>query len=350
MPKAVANGVRLHYVQVNDGRADDREHLVMVHGLAANLAFWYFRYAHEFAKRFRVTLVDLRGHGGSDMPPEGYAPANVARDVGELLAILGIERAHFVAHSFGGVVTLHHACRNPDAVQSLVLADSHIPGLRNEATPWIWLHGQVIRPVLERHGIDLDTNDPHFGHRLLGQIARLRLEGEGIPEDLMRIIGPVMARLSRRTAAQWLELIETTSVERDVLGAAPLPAADLAALGFPVLAIYGDASHARRTGDKLCEIWPDGDFRLIRHAGHFFPLSRSDEVIAECNGFWDRLGDGRKRTLRPHDTRGYFRSNRVYAIDGAWYCAVREGGPLGPFDTRDEASDRLAHAMSAGGA
>lgn len=349
MPNAVANGVRLHYVQVGGRDGDDREHLVMLHGLAANLAFWYFHYAHEFANRFRVTLIDLRGHGGSGMPPDGYAPANIAQDVHELLASLGIERAHFLAHSFGGVVALHHACRHPGTVRSLVLADCHIPGLRGPASPWIWVHGQVISPVLERHGIDLDIHDPQFGYHLLGQIARWRLESDAIPEDLMRFIGPVMARLSRRTAAQWLELIETTSAERDILGAGPLSAASLQTMDFPRLAIYGDASHARGTGEKLCEIWPNGEFCLIRQAGHFFPLSRRDEVVTECSRFWNELGDAGNKGRRPHDQRNYFHTHRVFAIDGAWYCAVREGGPLGPFESRDEASDQLANAIASGG-
>ena len=48
----------------------------MVHGLATNLAFWYFRYAGVFAKTFRVTLFDsawarpLGDAGSAAMPPE----------------------------------------------------------------------------------------------------------------------------------------------------------------------------------------------------------------------------------------------------------------------------------------
>lgn len=62
MPTATINGVRLNYVQVDDGGDGAREDLVMVHGLATSLAFWYFRYAPEFSRRFRVTMLDLRGH------------------------------------------------------------------------------------------------------------------------------------------------------------------------------------------------------------------------------------------------------------------------------------------------
>ena len=76
MPSALVNGVRLNHVQM---AAPDvggpHEDLVMVHGLATNLAFWYFHYAAVFARRYRVTVYDLRGHGRSEMPAGGYTPA-----------------------------------------------------------------------------------------------------------------------------------------------------------------------------------------------------------------------------------------------------------------------------------
>ena len=82
VPSALVNGVRLNYVQM---AAPDiggpHEDLVMVHGLATNLAFWYFHYAAVFARRYRVTVYDLRGHGRSEMTAGGYTPANLARDL-----------------------------------------------------------------------------------------------------------------------------------------------------------------------------------------------------------------------------------------------------------------------------
>ncbi len=345
MPKALVNGIHLHYLQVGD--ADAREDLVMLHGLASNMAFWYFHYAHEFSQRFRMTLLDLRGHGGSDMPRSGYAPAQLADDVGALLDHLGIGQAHFVAHSFGGTVTLHHARRRPGAVLSLVLADSHVPGLGGRAAPGTWAHGRVIQPVLQRHGIDLDTDDPHFGFRMLEIMARLRLRDRAVPPDLMRLFGPVMDKFGQRTASQWLELLETTTAERDFLESKSLSADDLRAFDFPICAIYGEASHARRTGDELCKLWPDAEFRLMRSAGHFFPVSRADELIVLCHRFWDNLAVESRTVRRPDDTRAYFQSDRFYQADGAWFCAMRESAPLGPFASREEAARQLAMALEA---
>lgn len=348
MPKALVNGVHLHYLQVGDAAA--RENLVMVHGLASNLAFWYFQYAHEFAKRFRVTLFDLRGHGGSDVPSSGYKPADLSLDVGGLLDHLGIAEAHFVAHSFGGLVALHHARRRPGAVRSLVLADSHVPGLLGVqgASTGSWVRGQqVIRPVLQRHGIDLDTDDPHFGFRLLGVMARLRLSEQPVPEELMRLFGPVMVKFGRHTAAQWLKLLTTTTAEADFLDGGSLQDNELRKFDFPIFAIYGDSSHARRTGDELCNVWPEAEFRLMQGAGHFFPVSRADELIALCNQFWQGRTNESRKVRRPNDTRAFFQSDRFYMIDDGWYCSLREGGRLGPFVSREEAAAQLAAVLAA---
>lgn len=345
MPKALVNGVHLHYLQVGDEGA--RENLVMVHGLASNLAFWYFQYAHVFARRFRVTLLDLRGHGGSDMPPDGYKPADLAADVGGLLDHLGIAEAHFVAHSFGGTVTLHHARRHPGAVRSLVLADSHIPGLLGvRAAPETWPRGRVIRPVLERHGIDLDTEDPHFGFRLLGVMARLRVSEQPVPEELMRLFGPVMVRFGRPTAKQWLKLLSTTTAEADFLDGGALQDREWRKFEFPIFAIYGDSSHARRTGDELCSVWPEAEFRLLRSAGHFFPVSSADELIGLCERFWASSADESRKVRRPNDTRAYFQSDRFYMTDDGWYCSLREGDRLGPFPSREEAAQQLSAVLA----
>ena len=114
MPVAVVGGIRVNYLQLapDAGAAED---LVMVHGLATNLAFWYAPYATELAKRYRVTLYDLRGHGRSETPPAGYRAADLARDLRGLLDHLDIRRAHVLAHSFGGVVALNLACADPRA-------------------------------------------------------------------------------------------------------------------------------------------------------------------------------------------------------------------------------------------
>ena len=152
----------------------------MVHGLATNMAFWYFHYASVFARRYRVTVYDLRGHGRSEMPPGGYTPRNMARDLEALLDHLAVPRAHFLVHSFGGVVTLNLAQVAPERIASLVLADTNISAARGAAA-LAWDYGASMQHLLDAAGMKLDTRDPYFGYRLLTEVARLQLNREPVP-------------------------------------------------------------------------------------------------------------------------------------------------------------------------
>lgn len=348
MPTTVVNGVRLNYVQMDEGKGDQREHLVMVHGLATNMAFWYFQYAQEFARQFRVTMFDLRGHGRSDMPPQGYSPAVLAGDMRGLLDHLEIDQAHFVAHSFGGVVTLNFACDHPQRIRSLVLADSHIAAARHVQTDEDWSYGQSIQPILDRHGLNLDTTDPYFGYKLLTRVAQWQIQGFKVPEELSEMAAPLMGKTGSRTAAQWLKLMEAPSAEREMMGDDGLTLERLKALQFPILAMYGDHSQARLTGAELLGVWPHAEFRRVRDAGHFFPTSRPKEVISGCKRFWGgEFAKGPRRHRAGEKRRSYFRSDRVFMDDGAWYFTTREKNRVGPFIESDEAREGLASFITA---
>ncbi len=157
MPVALVNGVRLNYLQTEEPGGETRPDLLMVHGLATNMAFWYLPYAPIFAQRFRVTLYDLRGLGRSEMTPDGYTPQNLARDLSCLLDHLGIARTHVLAHSFGGVVALNLACAEPKRVQSLVLADTHLSAVRHAPGDGDWGNRSAVQKILNEHGLALDT-------------------------------------------------------------------------------------------------------------------------------------------------------------------------------------------------
>lgn len=345
MPIATVNGVRLNFVQLGERSDHAREDLVMVHGLATNLAFWYFSYAHEFAKRFRVTLFDMRGHGRSEMTTAGYSPASLSRDMAQLLDHLEIESAHFLAHSFGGLVTMNFACAQPRRVSSLVLADTHIKAARHTGEPTRWAYGESVQPVLDRLGLNLDTRDPYFGYRLLTRMAQWQLRGDPVPDELNEVVSPLIGRTSRRTAEQWLRLMSDTTAKAEMKGDDGLTLDGLRALRFPILTMYGENSQARPTGDKLLEVWPHAEFRLVRGAGHFFPVSRPQDVVASCERFWGGEFNSVPRRRAGEVQGTHFRSDRVYMADGAWYVTMRGNGRLGPFAAREDAYGHLASPL-----
>lgn len=96
---ATNEGVRVHYEIVGKG-----EPLVLQHGYSQDSGEWReFGYVAPLSERYRVVLVDMRGHGRSDKPHDGeaYALKNLVGDVVAVLADAGIQRAHYWGYSMG---------------------------------------------------------------------------------------------------------------------------------------------------------------------------------------------------------------------------------------------------------
>jgi len=101
----------------------DYEHykdaIIFLHFSGANLMMWQ-RAIPFFTDKYRLILVDLRGHGKSDKPKEGYHMDEMARDIVGVMQDLNIEWAHIVGSSLGAEVGLSLAANYPEKVISLV--------------------------------------------------------------------------------------------------------------------------------------------------------------------------------------------------------------------------------------
>lgn len=96
--------------------------VVCLHGVNAH-GRRFRRLAEEYlTRRFRVVSPDLRGHGYSEWEPP-WTISTYAHDVLETLDDLGIRRARFVGHSFGGRLVVELAALDEDRVERAVLLD-----------------------------------------------------------------------------------------------------------------------------------------------------------------------------------------------------------------------------------
>ncbi|MDP9285006.1 MAG: alpha/beta hydrolase [Actinomycetota bacterium] len=73
------------------------------------------------AERFRVLWFDNRGIGESDKPEGPYTARQLAGDALQVLDEAGIERAHVLGASLGGMVAQEVAVAAPERVRKLVL-------------------------------------------------------------------------------------------------------------------------------------------------------------------------------------------------------------------------------------
>ena len=96
---------------------------LLVHGLASNARMWDGVAEALTAMGHEAVTVDLRGHGRSSKPDQGYDVPTVADDLAALIERLGLERPIAAGQSWGGNVVLELAARHPDAVRAIALVD-----------------------------------------------------------------------------------------------------------------------------------------------------------------------------------------------------------------------------------
>lgn len=104
MPYAENDGVKIYYEV--DG-TPGAEPMVMHHGYLADLESWRARgWVKALGGRYRLLLVDSRGHGRSDKPadPEAYEMRTRVLDVLAVLGAEGVRSAHYLGYSMGGMI------------------------------------------------------------------------------------------------------------------------------------------------------------------------------------------------------------------------------------------------------
>jgi pimeloyl-ACP methyl ester carboxylesterase len=115
MPKVRVGDLSMYYVEAGQG-----EPLVLIMGLGADHLAWGFQFP-AFAERYRVIAFDNRGAGQTDAPDQPYTTRLMAEDTVGLMDRLGIDRAHVLGVSMGGMIAQEIALNHPERVRSLQL-------------------------------------------------------------------------------------------------------------------------------------------------------------------------------------------------------------------------------------
>ncbi|WP_330458906.1 alpha/beta hydrolase [Streptomyces sp. NBC_00820] len=97
--------------------------LVLVHGHPFDRTMWSPQVA-EFSTGRRVIAPDLRGYGASPVTPGNVPLSRHARDIEDLLDLLGVDTFVLAGLSMGGQIAMECYARFGDRVRGLVLADT----------------------------------------------------------------------------------------------------------------------------------------------------------------------------------------------------------------------------------
>ena len=246
----------------------------MLHGFSRNADFWR-RWVPYVAGAHRVYRPELRGFGKSDVPPKNYhfTKESVLGDLVKVMDRLGIEKAHWVGESSGGLFSALLALERPERVASLVLCNT--PSTLPQSIKTTYALGEPNVADAQRK----------FG---IGEWCRrtlpYRLDVERASPELQTWVCDEMGKTPAHVGAAFHELIETVD-----LGPA------LPKVGCPILIVTGDKADRSDQLSAFEKEVPNARVKLFPGYGHSVNLLAPEECARAAMNFWDELAKtGRK--------------------------------------------------------
>jgi non-heme chloroperoxidase len=99
-------GTRLHLAETGNPRGRP---IVFIHGVSQSWLAWTRQMSSGLADNYRLVAMDMRGHGLSDKPREGYADSRLwADDVQAAIQALNLDHPILCGWSYGPLVILDY--------------------------------------------------------------------------------------------------------------------------------------------------------------------------------------------------------------------------------------------------
>lgn len=236
----------------------------MLHGWGLHSGIWT-TLLPDLTRHFRVTCVDLPGHGGSEAPPEGFGLDAAA----EAVAALVPRGAAWLGWSLGGQVALAAALGGNDIRRLVLVATTP----RFVAGPG-WPCGM---PAATLAGFAASLAEDH--RRTVRDFLTLQVRGDRRAAALLGALRQVIGQCGEPAAgslACGLEILAGTDLRER-----------LAAVKQPALVIAGERDRLTpaMAGRRLAAGLPAGRFLCLPGAAHTPFLTHPGEFVEVVTGF-----------------------------------------------------------------
>jgi pimeloyl-ACP methyl ester carboxylesterase len=247
----VVDGITLTYVDEGSG-----DPVVLLHGWGGQAASMMPLIA-GLRDKYRVLAFDLPGFGGSSLPPAPWGAPEYAAFVEKAVRSLGIGRATYLGHSFGGRIAIWLAAHVPETVQALVLVDA--AGIRPPTT----IRRRTRQAFYKVAKVVLHL--PVFGPR-----------GPALQERLAMRFGSADYRAT--AGVMRASMVRTVGLDLT---------ASLGAVSAPTLLVWGekDAETPIADGRKMERLISGSRLVSVAGAGHFSYLDSPAFVNAVVSAF-----------------------------------------------------------------
>jgi 3-oxoadipate enol-lactonase len=245
------DGTRIHFEVTGKSGATP---VLMIQGLGASKNAWNLQRI-AMATRFRIISFDNRGAGRSDKPTEPFTLEQMADDALAVLDAAGIETAHVVGASMGGVISQIVAVKYPHRVRSLTLVCT---ACRNH--PWRQELLQSWAKTAEEKGMI--------------EVGKEAAQWVMSPRSFRRLVpaftwmGPLAALRPRHSFVSQIDAILNT--REDLVD-------QLSTITAPTMVIVGNQDILTPRGDseEIAERIPNSELVVISGAAHGLMMEHS---------------------------------------------------------------------------
>ena len=248
---SATDGTRIHYEVTGKPGATP---VLMIQGLGASKNAWNLQRI-AMATRFRIISFDNRGAGRSDKPTVPFTLEQMAEDAIAVLDAAGIETAHVVGASMGGVISQIVAVKHPHRVRSLTLVCT---ACRNH--PWRQELLQSWAKTAEEKGMI--------------EVGKEAAQWVMSPRSFRRLVpaftwmGPLAALRPRHSFVSQIDAILNT--REDLVD-------QLSTITAPTMVIVGNQDILTPRGDseEIAERIPNAELVVISGAAHGLMMEHS---------------------------------------------------------------------------
>ena len=257
-------GLRLRYAYQGDPNGAP---VILLHGYTDSW-FSFSAILPLMDQKYRIYVLDQRGHGESDRPVGGYAMQQFAADVVAFMDAMKIKQATIVGHSMGSLVGQHVAAEAPERVRQLVLV----------ATATTVHTNDLVRELQREINALTDPVPEKFVHDFQVSTAFQPLSNE-----FFRV---VLKESMKLPANVWREVMAEMM--------SPDAAAELKKIKTPTLIFWGDKDFFPRSEqDALVSAIPNATLKVYKDTGHALHWERPEKFATDLQAFLNEGQDER---------------------------------------------------------
>ena len=259
------DGVRLHYETAGNGEKT----IVFAHGYTDSCAP-FMAMSGELQKKYRVAAFDHRAHGQSEAPKDGYTIERLAKDFGNFLDFLGVEKAVPIGYSMGSQAIWSYIRQFGDSRLEKVVFSVMSPKLLTDDDYKLGLNGDFDAA----QALDYITMaNRSFEEYCLRSLREDMLEDEkAAVRENARVLAATLdpSAMVRLLAAMF---------ENDYWDVLP-------SISVPALIIAGENDiYPTKTHETSAGMIPNSRLHIIKGCGHLAMYEKTDEYFSAISDF-----------------------------------------------------------------